>query len=304
MTAVGQPPSFVVIICTRNRSERLAETLDALKHQSATGLRVVVVDQSDVVAESLRRRAAQDPGLTVIGDSGRGLSRGRNVAWRATSADWLVFVDDDCVPEPGFMNALSRTLAEHPEADMVSGHVGARMMGSERPDDLSFSAFAVDAERTLSGRWTHPSRVGFGVCFAVRRTMVDQLGGWDERLGPGVPDFPAADDMDFNFRMLCRGGVAHLTPALRSHHDQWRSRPEVIALYAGYTAAWAGLSVKVLRGGRPLAALWLWWTGGPRFVAPMFASGIRRRSRFRTQVAARSAYSFVQGTRRALRRSW
>jgi GT2 family glycosyltransferase len=300
----GDRSPYVVIICTRDRPAQLGETLDALARQAASGFRTVVVDQSDAVSEMLRRREAEDPALTVIHDHGRGLSRGRNVAWRATSEPWLVFVDDDCVPEPDFTAALERALDGHPEVDMISGHVGARVGGSQRSDDLSFSSFEVLEEQTLSGRWTHPSRIGFGVCFAVRRTTVDRLGGWDERLGPGVPDFPAADDMDFNFRLLSSGGAAYLTPLIRSQHDQWRSRPEVVALYAGYTAAWAGLAVKVLRSGRPAAAVWLWWGGGPRFAGRMLLSGIRRRSRFRVRVALRSAHALVDGTRRALRRCW
>lgn len=303
---MGEPraqSSFVVIVCTRNRPEQLARTLGALADQTVPGFPIVVVDQSDLVSEALRRRESHDPELKVIRDDGRGLSRARNVASGATSEEWLVFVDDDCLPETGFAAALGRTLVDQP-ADMVVGHVGARIRGSVRADDLSFSEFTVDAERTVSGRWAHPSRVGFGVCFAVRRATVERLGGWDERFGPGVPDFPAADDMDFNFRMLDIGGVAFLTPAIRARHDQWRSRPEVIALYAGYTAAWMGLSVKVLRNGRPLAALWLWWQGGPRFVMRMLGSGIRHRSRFRVRVALRSAGAVVEGTRRALLRSW
>lgn len=304
MTPAPHDLSFVVVICTRNRPVQVSETLDALRAQTRAGFPIVVVDQSESVSPELTSRAAGDPLLSVIHDSGRGLSRGRNVAWGETSEDWLVFVDDDCVPDLDFTSAFARTVHEHPSVDMISGHVGARIRGPQRPDDLVFSAFPVHEERTLTGRWTHPSGVGFGVCFAVRRAMVDRLGGWDERLGPGVPDFPAADDMDFNFRMLRSGGVAHLTPEMRSQHDQWRTRAEVVALYAGYTAAWTGLSVKILRGGDPLAAAWLWWRGGPRFAASMLASGIRHRSRFRSLVGVRSAQAVLDGTRRALSRSW
>lgn len=294
----------MVVICTRNRPVQVAQTLDALRAQTRPGFPIVVVDQSESLSTEVTSRAASDPLLSVIHDTGRGLSRARNIAWRATSEDWLIFIDDDCVPNPDFTAAFARTVDEHPSIDMVSGHVGARIRGIERPDDLVFSAFPVDQERTVSGRWTHPSGVGFGVCFGVRRAMVDRLGGWDERLGPGVPEFPAADDMDFNFRMLRSGGIAHLTPEIRSQHDQWRTRAEIVALYAGYTAAWTGLSVKILRSGDPLAAAWLWWRGGPRFAGRMLLSAIRHRSRFRSRVAIQSAWAVLTGTRRALARRW
>lgn len=296
-------PSFVVVICTRNRPSQVLEALRALKRQELSSFPILVVDQSEEIAADLQREVAKDPRLTLIHDDGRGLSRARNVAWGATLEDWLVFVDDDCLPEPNFAAQFGRTVQDHPEADLISGHVGGRN-STPAPDDLPFSVFPVEEELTLAGRWIHPSRVGFGVCFAVRRHMVGRLGGWDERLGPGAPDFPAADDMDFNFRMLRAGGVAHRTPAMRSHHDQWRSRDEVVDLYAGYTAAWMGLSVKTFRKGDRLAGMWLWWEAGPRFLFSMLASGVRRRSPFRIRVAIRSAGGLFTGMGRALQRSW
>ncbi|MDQ4049589.1 MAG: glycosyltransferase family 2 protein [Actinomycetota bacterium] len=297
------PPSFVVIICTRNRPSQVLEALDALKRQELSSFPVVVVDQSEQIAPELRDVVAKDSSLTLIHDDGRGLSRARNVACRATVEEWLVFVDDDCLPEPDFTAQFVRTVDEHPEADLISGHVGGRSP-TPQPDDLPFSVFPVEEELTLTGRWVHPSRVGFGVCFAVRRSMVERLGGWDERLGPGAPDFPAADDMDFNFRMLRAGGVAHRTPAMRSQHDQWRSRDEIVDLYAGYMAAWMGLSVKTFLTADRLAGIWLWWGAGPRFLYWMLASGVRRRSSFRVRVAVRSAGALFTGMGRALQRSW
>ncbi len=296
-------PSFVVIICTRNRPSQVLEALDALKGQDAPSFPIVVVDQSEHIAADLQRRIEDDPWVTLIHDGGRGLSRARNVAWRATLEDWLIFVDDDCLVEADFTAQFERAVHDHSEADLISGNVAGRNP-TPRPDDLPFSVFPVVEEMTLAGRWVHPARVGFGVCFAVRRSMVQRLGGWDERLGPGAAHFPAADDMDFNFRMLRAGGAAHQTPAMRSSHDQWRSRDEIVDLYAGYMAAWMGLSVKTFRTGERLAGMWLWWGAGPRFLYQMLGSGIRRRSSFRVRVAVRSAGALLTGMGRALQRSW
>jgi len=81
--------TFTVAICTRNRSEILRATLDALEPQLDGRFRVLVVDQSDAPdAELLRRR--EPPEFTVIRDSGRGLSRARNIAWRSAQDPWVV----------------------------------------------------------------------------------------------------------------------------------------------------------------------------------------------------------------------
>jgi GT2 family glycosyltransferase len=154
----------------------------------------------------------------------------------------------------------------------------------------------------VSGRWTPPTRVGFGVC-ALRTSTIERLGGWDERLGAGTRDFPAAEDMDFNYRLLRAGGVAYWNPAIRVVHEQWRDDAAVVRVYSGRAAAWAGFAVKHFKTGDRAGGAWLWWRG---FVdcARMLASAGRRRHSIRVLLGLSMFRAFAMGTARALRRSW
>lgn len=302
MTAMRAPDtSFAVVVCTRNRSDSLARALDALQGQAPGGFPVVVVEQSDAPDVGLETRAKFHPDLRVIRDTGRGLSRARNVAWRATTENWLVFVDDDCLVEPGWAAALAEEFAAHPEAEMITGHVGPR--GGLAGEDLHVTVFPVQHARWERGRWTRPGALSFGVCFAVQRRTIDRLGGWDERLGPGVPDFPAADDMDFNYRLLRAGGRAWLSPAPRAEHDQWRGSEDLPALYRGYVAAWSGFAVKTLRTGDRLGGVWL-WLYGVADVLHELKTALEQRSRLRLRLTRAKLAGLATGTRRALERSW
>lgn len=296
------PAEFIVVICTRNRPDQVQMALDALEAQSHRKFDVLVVDQSDAFDAGLERRAAHDPRLTMVRDDGRGLSRSRNVAWRATASEWLVFVDDDCLPEPDWAQRLSETFSDHPEVAYVSGEVIGHNRGPDA-ETLEYSVFHVERSQLVSGRWVWPSRIGFGVCHAVRRSMVERLGGWDERLGAGVAAFPASEDMDFNHRLLRAGGIAYLTPRIRSHHDQWRSREEMPVLFEGYMASWAGFAVKNLRSREWLAGVWL-WLFGLHDTLRMLASSARHRSPLRLRVARGKARGLVRGTLVALRCAW
>lgn len=293
-------PLLTAVVCTRGRSEHLAVTLDALEGEAAGRFPVLVVDQSDDPDPRLERRSAAGR-LRVIRDPGRGLSRARNVALADAGTRWVAYVDDDCSVEPGFGSALVGALEAHADADWVAGHVGA---GHRAESDLPVvTTFPVAEERIRRGRWTLPGSIGFGVLFVVRRETAARLGGWDERLGPGVPRFPAADDMDFNHRLLRAGGTAVVTPALRAVHRQWRSPEELVALNRGYLRAWTGFAAKQLRTGHPLAGAWL-WTWGLIDVADMTASALSRRSRVRARIAASKLTGLLEGTLAGLGRKW
>lgn len=276
---------------------QLRATLAALEREADTaGFELLVVEQG-----SRARDSAGDGSARVIADGGRGLSRARNIALRHADTGWIAFVDDDCLVEPGFGAALVDELRDHPGAHWLSGHVGG---GEARGSDLPLvTTFSVEQEEIRSGRWTLPGSIGFGVFFAVRRDMAQRLGGWDERLGPGVPEFPAADDMDFAYRLLRSGGVAVLSPRVRAVHQQWRTPEELVVLHRGYLRAWSGFAMKHLRRGDVAGGLWL-WSWGVVDVLDMTKSALGHRSKLRARLCAAKLRGLAEGTVAGLRRRW
>ena len=297
--AAGEP-LFSVVVCTRDRPERVRKTLEALRSQTRNHFPVVVVDQSSPPDAQLSGQAAGHPSLEVVHDDGSGLSRARNIGARRVETEWVAFLDDDCLPEPDWAERLEEELARHPEADLVTGHVEA---GSPPGDYVPASAFPVERPGLRRGRFCHPGHLGLGVCMAVRRGAIERLGGWDERLGAGVPRFPAAEDMDFNYRLLRSGGSGFVTPAPRARHEQWRSPRELQSLQRGYMRGWAGFAAKHLRTGDPLGGLWLLMIGAVD-VLDMLDDALRRRSRLRLRLAGAKLRGLVEGTAAGLRERW
>ncbi len=293
-------PTLTVVVCTRGRPDKARTTLDALD-RGAPDVPLVVVDQGEAPDAALAARAAGARRMRVARDSGRGLSRARNLALAEVDSDWIAFVDDDCQVAADFGAALLAEIAAHADADWIAGDV--RGSDVEADEDLPpVTTFPVDRPLIRRGGRTLPGAIGFGVLFCVKRTTATGLGGWDERLGPGVPDLPAADDMDFNHRLLRGGGVAVLSPAIRAVHDQWRSADEVVELQRGYSRAWAGFACKHLgRGAGGGLRLWAW---GLVDVLDMAAGAARRRSRLRARIALAKLRGLVEGTAIGLRRRW
>jgi GT2 family glycosyltransferase len=292
-------PLLSVVIPTRGRGERLIATLDALEAQTAS-VPVLVVDQSEHEDARLATLARERAWLDVVRDPGRGLSRARNTGWRAARSRWIAFVDDDCHPAPDWAERLIEAIAAHPGAASVSGEVGE---GAAAGDSLLVSPFHVEREAVLSGPRVAPWHMGLGVCMTLRRDVIERLGGWDERLGAGTQPFPAAEDMDFNYRFLHSGERALVTPAVRAVHEQWRRPDQLPRLFEGYMAGWCGFALKHLRGGDVRGGVWLWRLGA-QDVMRMAASALRRRSRLRAAVAAGKLRGLVTGTARGLVTRW
>jgi GT2 family glycosyltransferase len=294
------PDLLQVVIPTRDRVDHLLPTLDALAAQSEP-VAVVVVDQSEAVDRRLQARAGEGTHLRVLTDPGRGLSRARNAGWHAVHARWIAFLDDDCSPEPDWAAQLLDAISRHPDVAAISGHVAD--VDAPSDDYLPVTPFHVQRDALLSGARVPPWHIGMGVFMALRRDVIERLGGWDERLGAGTAPFPSSEDMDFNYRLLRSGERAYVSAEIRLRHRQWRTAEELPALFGGYMAGWCGFAMKQLRQGDVRGGVWLWWLGA-RDAARMLASAVRRRSRLRMRVAATKLRGLASGTVRGLLAPW
>ena len=110
-----------VVIATRDRCERLVETLArtrALPERPA----IVVVDNgsTDATVATVRRKF---PDVAVIALERNLGGAARNIGARAARSAYVAFCDDDCWWTPGALVRAVRTLASHPTVALVNGCV-------------------------------------------------------------------------------------------------------------------------------------------------------------------------------------
>lgn len=288
---------LTVIVCT-NRPARARRTVDHLLGQQGVRLKVLVIDDSAGTSDLGDLHAE---GLTVVANPVPGLSRARNLGWQVATTDWVVYVDDDVIPDDGWAVAMADAVARHPEADMLSCDV--RAPSADGADELVVSDHRVDRERVIRGRWVKPWLAGLTFCLAVRRSTLARLGGFDERLGPGVAAFPSAEDMDLNYRLLRSGGTAVAVPEPTATHEQWRRAEDLPRHFRGYMAGWSGFAMKHLRSGDVAGGLWLWSLGLDDLVR-MGGSAVKRRSLPRLRVTGAKLVGLAVGTVRGLLARW
>ena len=229
-----------IVVCSRDRAALLGTSLAAIGAVRAPGDELVVVDSASAGGETAAVARAGGADRVVRCDL-PGLSRARNAGLREARHDVVLFTDDDCAPDPGWVEGLLAALAE-PGAAVATGAVA--------PVGGGFLSGLTAAEPE---RQTYPVRGnprGHGASMAFRRADLLAVGGFDEALGAGAP-LRAADDWDVFFRLLRRGGALVYTPAAVVRHDQWRATGQALRVRFGYSVGAGALAVKCWRLGRP-----------------------------------------------------
>jgi glucosyl-dolichyl phosphate glucuronosyltransferase len=124
--------SVVVCAYTHDRWALLSSAVRAAAlqvHRPAELL--LVVDHNDELAERARRELA-DLGLIVVANRyRRGLSGARNTGVEAATGDVVAFLDDDAVPEAGWLGALVAPFAD--PAVVATGGVARPAWSQGRP---------------------------------------------------------------------------------------------------------------------------------------------------------------------------
>jgi glycosyltransferase involved in cell wall biosynthesis len=219
------PSTISVVVCTRNGGLSAVRALQAvLACVSATNTEVEVLaidnGSTDCTRALLDELAADEPDLRIISEPRPGLSRARNAGLRAALGDVLVFTDDDCVPEPAWLEKLTAPLMAN-ACDVVAGGV---VLAPEL-DRAWFTAFHRQMVASTEDGLGNPPRSLVGANMAFRRVVVDGL-EFDERLGAGA--LGAMEESLFFEQLLTRGARASFVPgAVVVHHfDPSRLSPQ------------------------------------------------------------------------------
>jgi GT2 family glycosyltransferase len=158
---------------------------------------VVVSDDGD----ASRTRAELDPEfgqVMLVEGPRRGPAANRNSGVEHSTGDLLIFLDDDCRPEPNLIEEYRRAATQHPECGVFEGRISAEGV---------WTSFADMAPVNESGGYL------WSCNFAIRRDLYRCIGGFDERF-----PFPAMEDVDLKFRVEKRSPIRFLHEA-RVYHD-------------------------------------------------------------------------------------
>ena len=236
---------MTVVVATRNRPRQLARCLAALQSALAARDEIVVVDSAST--DTATADVATAAGVRLVRAQRPGTSLARNLGWRAAMHELVAFTDDDVEVDVTWPDAMARSLAQ-PDRSWVTGWIGVHeaLAGAEE-----FNPLMLHVEpAVLDGSYCGP--MGASANFGVHRQALAEVGGYDERFGPGTWT-AAAEDAELFDRLITAGYIGRYDPGVRVYHEQWRTRRDAVTLNWRYGKG-MGARLAMLRRQRPKQA--------------------------------------------------
>ena len=116
-----------LVICTRNRAEKLRVCLEHVgRIETARLWEVVVVDngsRDDTPAVVEAARGALPVPLALVAEPAEGVSRARNTGWRSAAGEIAAYIDDDCYPASDFVDRVLGRFDARPDLGYLGGAV-------------------------------------------------------------------------------------------------------------------------------------------------------------------------------------
>lgn len=293
----GRRPRVDVGVITFNTRDVTVKALrQLLDSDQGADLRILVHDNasSDGTVEALAREVPEAD--VVACPDNLGFAAGMNRLLARAEAPWFFALNSDAWPEPGAVGTLVAAAEAAPTAAAIAPLL-LRPDGSLEHSTFPFPSVGIAAicavggyhrwlgrradELMLVGSWQHdrPRRVDWavGAALLMRRSIADQVGGWDERFFMYAEDLEwcwRAARLGFEVRFEPRSIVRHVggassaktygstTPLayMRNSYRTYRRYhgPVSTAAYRGLNLAGAvrQLAVSRLRRDTPRAAYW------------------------------------------------
>jgi len=167
-----------VVIPTFRRPEALASCLKSLEKQTMAPASIEVIDDSET-------------------DYGPGVSR--NIGWKRGSGRYVAFIDDDCLAEQDWIESLQKVFSEN-EIGGIEGGITTTDENGEKIDFNPPNRFRWNRFKTAN--------------LAVRRDVLEEIGGFDERY------HMHREDTDLAWRVIDAGFKMAWVPQCRVHHPE------------------------------------------------------------------------------------
>ena len=234
-TQVYNSPATIAI-CTRNRTDDLKLCLHALMKLPDRGQEILVIDNAPSTDDT-KKLVAEFPSVRYILEERKGLDIARNRAVVEASNEIIVFTDDDALPDPRWLEKITRHF-DDPLVMCVAGMTMPLEQETKAQEAIEeYSPFGKGFFlKRFSFTKSHPlatGNIGAGANMAIRKSLISEIGGFDEALDAGTLT-RSGGDHEFFARILLGGYHIIYDPEALSWHRHRRTWKEAVQAIHGY----------------------------------------------------------------------
>lgn len=228
-SSTGELPAASLIIPSVNRQQLLTETVESVLAGEDVPAEIIVVDQSARANDALASRTSTRCDVRYVRTPEVGVSRARNTGIRLARHSLLGFIDDDIRVRPGWFRCLVRAAVSAGPRAVITGRV--------LPEKPATPGGFVPSTITDEEPVVYEGRIGVDILYSnnmmLHRSAIDEVGGFDVRLGGGAR-FPTAEDNDLAHRLLEAGYRIRYAPEAVVEHRAWRTGRDYLPLRWSY----------------------------------------------------------------------
>jgi glycosyltransferase involved in cell wall biosynthesis len=211
-----------ILIATKDRPHYLKACLTSLLKSTYRNFQVIILDQSTTTQTQQCVNSFHTNKLHYHKQKETGKSKAINWGVAHANGDIISLTDDDCLVDPSWVGSINAYFRDH---HGVSGVFGKTLPyePQKHPHMMCPATFSKDTETIVSD----PSTIfyltlGQGNNVSYRKKMFQEIGGMNERFGPGAI-IPTAEDCNLLYRALMRGKTLAYSPLVRLYHNRWIS---------------------------------------------------------------------------------
>jgi GT2 family glycosyltransferase len=216
---------IVIVVLTYNQRERTVACLSSLDAAEIKSYPIVLWDNGSTDGTIEAVRAVFPDILVHYHSSNLGVASGRNaaaeLAIKTFDPTHLLFLDNDMLVQPGFVDALAAAFRENPKLGQTQAKL--RFMddrqrlndgGGARINFMLWKITPVGYREVDHGQYDTPKPcVSCGGAMMVRTDVFEELGGFDPIFDPFGPE-----DLDFSLRLQKAGYIALYVPQAVAYH--------------------------------------------------------------------------------------
>jgi len=229
-------PSTTVVVCSHNRTDELRNCLDSLMQLDYPEKEIIIIDSAPADNETYNL-VANYPQFIYYREERIGLDIARNTGLKLARGEFVAFTDDDARVESSWLKNLIENFS-NPVTAVVTGITMPYELETEAQVyfELTNGFNRGYLKREFDFAKLNPiaaGSVGAGVNMAIRKSILNEVGLFDEALDGGMPTY-SGGDQEFFYRVLLNGYRIIYEPKALVWHKHRRNLDDLKKTIYGY----------------------------------------------------------------------